>query len=271
MGFDWGPLLAGSGPLFIGIVNVTPDSFSDGGRFLEPPAALAQGCRLAEAGAGMLDLGAESTRPGAAPVDPDEEWRRLEPVLDLLRRELPALPISVDTRRARTAARALDLGAAVINDVTGCADPGLLALIRERSCGLIAMRSRSRAGGLWMPPYEEPGATEAEACIAELRQVRDRLLGAGIDAGRILLDPGFGFGTTFTEDRALWEALPALPGRLPWPAHRFCLGVSRKRFVARQFAGDAPPTQRDAATTAAHRQAASWGYRVFRTHAIAAG
>jgi dihydropteroate synthase len=220
----------------------------------------------------MLDVGAESTRPGAEPVDPDEEWRRLEPVLGLLRRELPAIPVSVDTRRPRTAARALELGAAVINDVTGFADPEMLALARGHSCGLIGMRSRSIRGDLWMPPYEGPGLADSVPAIAELAAVKRRLLEAGIAPRRILLDPGFGFGTTYAEDLALWEALPTMPQQLRWPVDRFCLGLSRKRFVARHFAGDArlPPTERDAATAAAHRHAAAQGFRVFRTHAVAA-
>ena len=268
-GFDWGTLLPGSVPLRIGILNLTPDSFSDGGRFEHPEAALAQARLLLAGGVRMLDLGAESTRPGARAVDASEEWRRLEATLALLREELPAVPLSVDTRRPATAARALDLGAAVLNDVTGFAEPGLLALARERRCGLIAMRSRSLDGGLWMPPYDGPGRMDPAPLRAELLAVKHRLLDTGIAPGRILLDPGFGFGTTYAEDRALWEALPALAEDLDWPADRFCLGVSRKRFVARYFAGDGrlPPGDRDAATAAAHRQAAGWGYRVFRTHA----
>lgn len=266
--FDWGPLLTGSGPLRIGILNLTPDSFSDGGRHAEPMVALRQGRALADAGARMLDLGAESTRPGAAAVDPELEWRRLAPVQALLREELRGMAFSVDTRHPATAARGLQLGAAVLNDVTGFADPAMLALAAERNCGLIAMRSRMRDGRLWMPDYDGP-AGDGDI-VEELRAVKDRLLAAGIAPQRILLDPGFGFGTTYAEDLALWEALPSLPDRLDWPLQRFCLGVSRKRFVARRFAGDAglPPAQRDPATAEAHRQAEGWGYRVFRTHAL---
>jgi dihydropteroate synthase len=218
----------------------------------------------------MLDLGAESTRPGATAVDASEEWRRLEPVLSLLLRELPGTPVSVDTRRAETAARALDLGASVINDVSGFAEPGMLALASESRCGLIAMRCRLLDGEPWMPAYDGPGLMEPESAIAEMQQVSRRLLDAGIDPGRVLLDPGFGFGTTYAEDRALWDALPSLPRRLDWAAERICIGVSRKRFVARRFAGDSDlaPAQRDPASAAAHRQAEGWGYRVFRTHAL---
>lgn len=258
-----------SEPLFIGILNLTPDSFSDGGRFLDPAAALAQAQRLVEAGALMLDLGAESTRPGAEPLDPETEWARLAPVIAPLRGEWPGLPLSVDTRHAEVAVRALAAGVAVLNDVAGFSDPAMLDLARSAGCGLIAMRSRLDGSGFVMPPYADGGEGTADHAVAELANVRDRLLAAGIDRERILLDPGFGFGTTFAEDQALWNALPALPRYLGWPVERFCIGISRKRFLAaRMGRPDLPPAQRDGLTAAAHAEAGAWGYRVFRTHAI---
>ena len=253
----------------MGILNITPDSFSDGGRFLDPGAALAHAAELAEAGAGMLDLGAESTRPGAVPLDPEAEWARLAPVLAHLHREHPRLPLSVDTRHATVAARALEAGVSVLNDVTGFADPAMRDVARATSCGLIAMRSRQVGEGFLMPPYGDEGTATADQAIRELSATRDRLQAAGIEPGRILLDPGFGFGTTFLEDLALWEALPTLPERLGWPVDRLCIGISRKRFLAwRSGNPTLPPLQRDALTAAAHAEAASWGCRVFRTHVI---
>lgn len=266
--FDWGPLVEG-GPLFLGILNVTPDSFSDGGRFTDPAAALAHARALVESGARMLDLGAESTRPGAEPLTPESEWERLAPVIGPLRTARPDVPLSVDTRHAAVAARALAAGIAVLNDVTGFTDPAMLDLARKSDCGVIAMRSRIQGSGFFMPPYDGPGEGTADRAIAELAAVRDRLLSAGIPPGRILLDPGFGFGTTFSEDLALWEALPGLPSRLGWPVSRFCIGISRKRFLAhRAGLPDLPPPARDGLTTEAHAEAARWGYRVFRTHAL---
>lgn len=266
--FAWGPLLE-SGPLFLGILNLTPDSFSDGGQFANPPAALAQARSLVAAGARMLDLGAESTRPGAATVDASTEWARLEPVLALLAKALPGVPLSLDTRHPEVASRGLEAGAAVINDVTGFADPAMLHLATRTRCGLIAMRSRPAGPGFLMPPYDDPAPKSADAAIKELRAVRDRLRGAGIAGERVLLDPGFGFGTTFAEDLALWEAMPRLPEALDWSADRFCIGISRKRFLAfRQAEPQLPPDRRDGLTAAAHAEAAAWGYRVFRTHAI---
>ncbi|MFN8012635.1 MAG: dihydropteroate synthase [Holophagaceae bacterium] len=266
--FAWGPRLR-RGPLFIGILNLTPDSFSDGGRFQAPEAALAQARRLVAAGSGMLDLGAESTRPGAAPVAPREEWARLEPVLALLRSELPHLALSLDTRHPEVAERGLEAGVAALNDVTGFSEPGMLQLAAASTCGLIAMRSRLRDGAFWMPAYEGPGEPDDVRAVSELAGVRDRLLGAGLDGARILLDPGFGFGTTFGEDAALWRGLATLPARLGWPAEGFCLGVSRKRFLAwRAGRPGLPPAARDALTAEAHREARAWGFRVFRTHAL---
>lgn len=256
-------------PLWLGILNVTPDSFSDGGSCLDPADALAQARALVDQGAGALDVGAESTRPGAAAVSPGEEWARLEPVLAGLRAALPGVPLSVDTRHAEVAARAIALGAAAINDVTGFQDPGLLHVVRNAGCGLIAMRSRMEGGAFAMPPYGGPGHASADEAVAELALVRDRLLGAGIEPERILLDPGFGFGTTFAEDRALWEALATLPLELDWPVERFCVAISRKRFMAwRSGSPGLPPVERDAATARAHREALRLGYRVFRTHAV---
>jgi len=266
--FDWGPLLKG-GPLFIGILNLTPDSFSDGGRFMEPDAALAQAIDLVRSGARMLDLGAESTRPGAAVVDAATEWNRLEPVLSALAGSLPNLPLSLDTRHAEVAAQGLAMGVSVINDVTGFSDPHMLALAQSSLCGLIAMRSRRLGAGFHMPPYDDPAPKDAAGAITELRKVRDRLRRAGIADGRVLLDPGFGFGTTYLEDQALWEALPGLPETLAWPPERICLGLSRKRFlVARAGTPGLPPAQRDGLTRAAQAEAFAWGYRVFRSHAI---
>jgi dihydropteroate synthase len=256
-------------PFFLGILNLTPDSFSDGGRFMEPAAALAQARALLDQGAAALDLGAESTRPGASEVSPGEEWARLEPVLLELRASMPDVALSIDTRHPEVAVRAIDQGAAAINDVTGFQDPELLHVVRNAGCGLIAMRSRLEGGVLSMPPYGGPGRTDARDAVRELAAVRDRLLEAGIAPDRILLDPGFGFGTTFTEDRALWEALPTLPRELDWPVERFCIAVSRKRFLAwKAGSPGTPPPERDAATARAHHEALRSGFRVFRTHAV---
>lgn len=258
--FDWRAFLA-EGPLFIGILNLTPDSFSDGGLHAAPEAALTRARALLAKGFRMLDLGAESTRPGADPLVEEEEWARLRPVMDLLRRELPGVPLSVDTRHAGTAARALDAGAAVLNDVTGFRDPTMLALAAHSGCGLIAMRSRMEGGKFIMPPYGGSGEITGYRARAELEAVRHRLNRAGIAGTRVALDPGFGFGTTYGEDAAIWRSLAEIPGPL-------CVGVSRKRFTA-WHAGtpDLPAPDRDAITAALHAEAVAWGASIFRSHA----
>ena len=258
-----------SGPFFIGILNITPDSFSDGGRFLAPEMALKQARRLSACGAKMLDLGGESTRPGAVALAPEEEWARLEPVLATLREQLPQIPLSLDTRHAQVAGKALAAGISVLNDVTGFSDPAMLELAKNSDCGLIAMRSRMKDGSLWMPDYGDLSSLSADVLLDELKAVRDRLLNADIARERVLLDPGFGFGTTFAEDSTLWQALPQLPARLSWPPERFCIGISRKRFLAwRNGTPDLLPADRDGLTSQAHKEAGAAGYRVFRTHEI---
>jgi dihydropteroate synthase len=199
-------------------------------------------------------------------VTPEAEWNRLEPILRALREAFPATPLSLDTRHAPTAEQGLNEGVAVLNDVTGFSDPALLDLVRNSACGLIAMRSTLRDGHLVMPPYPGPMHGDPEA---ELRAVRDRLLAAHIAPSRLLLDPGFGFGTTFEGDRALWASLPLLPALLDWPVDRFCLGLSRKRFLAwRAGNPELGPMDRDALTAEAHLEALALGYRVLRTHSV---
>lgn len=256
-------------PLFLGILNITPDSFSDGGRFLEPQAALVQAGNLVARGARALDLGAESTRPGAAAVAPDLEWARLKPVLGLLKAHLPMVPVSLDTRHAPVAVRGLAHGTTILNDVTGFQDPAMLDAAATGTCGVIAMRSLTAGGVYAMPRYDQADPGQPEAALAELRRIRDRLLGAGVAPERILLDPGFGFGTTYAGDLALWRALDRLPAALEWPVERLCIGVSRKRFLAwRAGQKSLPAEQRDDLTAAAHQEALALGYRVFRTHRI---
>ena len=258
--FDWRAFLS-EGPLFIGILNLTPDSFSDGGLYAAPEAALAQARVLMTKGFRMLDLGAESTRPGAEPLDAEAEWERLAPVLALLSHELPSMPLSVDTRHAKVAEKALEAGAAVLNDVTGFRDETMLRLAETSGCGLIAMRSRLENGRFLMPSYGGEGEATAERALTELAEVRDRLRAARIAESRIALDPGFGFGTTFKEDCAIWNALPSLDARL-------CIGLSRKRFTAwKAGLPDLPAPERDGFTAALHREAAAWGAGIFRSHA----
>ena len=252
---------------YFAILNLTPDSFSDGGLFLDPAKAVNRGKELLAQGARVIDIGAESTRPGSQPVAPQEEWARIAPVLSGLRLEHPDCMLSIDTRRAEVASLALNAGADIINDVTGFQDPEMLELASNSNCGIVAMRIRMMDGQIWMPDYLDQTPKNVYSAIQELKIVKDRLLNAGIEPERILLDPGFGFGTTLLEDQAMWNAMPGLPAKLNWPVERFCIGISRKRFVAHTF-GVSGNTLLDAKTAELHKHAAGIGYKVFRTHSL---
>ncbi|MCL6549367.1 MAG: dihydropteroate synthase [Alicyclobacillus sp.] len=212
----------------MGIVNVTPDSFSDGGRYLEPADAIRHAYRLIEEGADILDLGAESTRPGAEPLPADEEWRRLSPVLAELARDCP-VPISVDTYKASIARRALDLGAAVINDVWGgLADPDILRVVAEAGCDYI-----------WMHNRREPASKSPfEVLAQETRAGVERCLRAGIRPDRLWIDPGIGFGKTYEHNLVILNRLSEYC-RLGYPV---LLGTSRKSVIGRTLG--VPPADR---------------------------
>lgn len=185
----------------MGILNLTPDSFYDGGRHSTSNAALKQALALWDGGADMLDIGAESSRPGAPPLTLEEELDRLAPVLQAVRERLPDIPVSVDTVHAATAAAALDMGAVVINDVSACrADPELTDVLAERKPGYVLMHSQGR------PPDMQTAPCYADVC----REVYDfferelnRLVAAGLPEDRIVLDPGIGFGKTLAHNLAL--------------------------------------------------------------------
>ncbi|WP_301194213.1 dihydropteroate synthase, partial [uncultured Desulfovibrio sp.] len=185
----------------MGILNLTPDSFYDGGRHATGEAALGQAQALHDAGADMLDIGAESSRPGARPLAPGEELARLAPVLRAVRERMPGIPVSVDTVHAATAAAALDMGAVVINDVSACGvDPELTDVLADRKPGYVLMHSQGR------PPDMQAAPRYADVC----REVRrfferelNRLVAAGLPEDRIVLDPGIGFGKTMAHNLAL--------------------------------------------------------------------
>ncbi|MBX5437024.1 MAG: dihydropteroate synthase [Alicyclobacillaceae bacterium] len=205
--------------LVMGIVNVTPDSFSDGGRFLLPEDALRHAWQLVEDGADIIDLGAESTRPGATPLPAEEEWRRLCPVLEVLGRECP-VPVSVDTYKADIAERALALGARMINDVWGgLADPRMLSVVARAGCEYV-----------WMHNRPEPAATDAFAVlVAETQAGINRCLEAGIQPDKLWIDPGIGFGKTYEQNLVVLKRLSEYT-QLGYPV---LLGTSRKSVIGR--------------------------------------
>ena len=248
-------LLANARPVVMGVLNVTPDSFSDGGRFLDPQAALAHARRLVAEGADILDIGAESTRPygGAVRVPLAREQARLAPVLP----ELVALgvPVSIDTLKAAVAAWALDQGAAIVNDVWGLqGDPDMARLVAERGVPVIIMHNREAA---------DPAIDIIADVTAFFHRSLDIAARAGIARERIVLDPGIGFGKTPEQSIACIARLDA------WREFGLPLlvGASRKRFIHTVVPSD--PTERIGGSLAAHLFAVENGAAIIRAHDVA--
>jgi len=250
-------------PVIAGILNVTPDSFSDGGRFLEPDAALRQAEALLEAGARMLDVGAESTRPGqGTPLEPEAEWRRLAPVLEAAASRFPEVPISVDTVRAVTARRALAAGAWAINDVSGLRhDPAIATACADAGAGLILMHSRGRLGALADYRHARYGHVAADV-VGELRGAVRAAQQHGVASDRLVLDPGLGFAKTPEHSLQVLRDLPMVTA-LGFPV---MVGPSRKRFLGTVTGRDVG--HRDPATAAACVTAYLGGAMLFRVHAV---
>ncbi|HYA81349.1 MAG TPA: dihydropteroate synthase [Methylocystis sp.] len=240
-----------AGPTLMGIVNVTPDSFSDGGRFDTPEAALAQARKLVTEGADIVDVGAESTRPGHRPISAQEEWARLEPQLSLLVAEAGA-PVSIDTYKAETARRALGAGVAVVNDVWGLQrDPDMAGVIAAAGAGVVIMHNRSEA---------DPEIDIVDDMLRFYESSLDIARRAGVDERHILLDPGIGFGKTRAQNFAALRATPAF-ARFGRP---LLIGVSRKSIF--RDLPDGAVEGRLVGTLAANLYAAFLGARAFRVH-----
>ena len=251
-------------PLIVGILNVTPDSFSDGGQLRDAAAVLARAAELVRDGAGMLDVGGESTRPGrTAEVPLEEELRRTIPVVELLARELEDTPLSIDTVKAGVARAALAAGAAVVNDVAGLRLDGAMGdVVARAGAGLVLMHSRGTNLELASYAHVEYGDDLVGTVIAELRAGMRRATEAGIAPAAVAVDPGLGFGKTPAQSLALLDALDAFQC-LDRPLY---VGPSRKRFL-----GDAtglPAEARDTASAAACALAWERGARVFRVHNV---
>jgi dihydropteroate synthase len=247
-------------PVIVGIINVTPDSFSDGGHLPSVEAAIEHGAQLTAHGARLLDVGGESTRPGAAPVPVTEEIARLVPVIaGLVKRG--AGPVSVDTRKAEVARAALDAGAAVVNDVSGLQyDPGLAAVVARAEAGVILMHMRGT------PATMDDLATYAHVApevARELAATAENAERAGIARERIVVDPGFGFAKTAAQNFRLLDELATIVA-LGYPV---AVGLSRKRFLG--AATGRPVEDRDRATAVACALAWERGARLFRVHDVA--
>jgi dihydropteroate synthase len=247
--------------LVMGIVNVTPDSFSDGGRFLDPDAAAAHALRLIEEGADLLDLGGESTRPGAQPVGADEEWRRLGPVFERLGRQ-PGVCLSVDTSQSAVAERALQSGASVINDITALrGDPRMVEMAARSGAGVVLMHMRGTPASMQQGPRYDDVVREVREFLAE------RLAFAranGVSEDRLATDPGIGFGKTAEHN---WELLARL-GELDALGRPLLVGVSRKSFIGKLL--DLPVDDRLEGSLAAATAAVLAGARIVRAHDVRA-
>lgn len=241
----------------MGIVNVTPDSFSDGGRFLDPDVAIAHARSLAALGADLLDVGGESTRPGAERVAPRIEQQRVLPVVEALASE--GLFVSIDTMNASTARAAVAAGARLVNDVSGAlADPEMLAAVAESGADIALGHWRGPSAEMYARAEYDDVVAEV---LAELRERVDAAEAAGIPRSRIVVDPGIGFGKRGDQN---WAVLRALP-RVTDLGCRVLVGTSRKRFLAETIGGDADLARRDLATAVTSvlaDQAGAWAVRV---------
>jgi len=245
----------------MGVINVTPDSFSDGGVVFDPLAAVEAGMRMAEQGAGIIDIGGESTRPGASAVDAAEERRRTIPVVEALAKRV-SVPISIDTYRAETGDAALAAGATIVNDVSGLRyEPELADVVARRGAAMILMHTRGRSRDMYQ--QASYGDVVAEV-LDELRESMAFAAGAGIGKSRVLIDPGLGFAK---EAAHSFEVL----SRLDEFADLGCgivVGPSRKSFLTRAIGGNVPAASRDWATAAAVAAAVLAGAHVVRVHAV---
>ncbi len=253
-------LLAGNAPILMGIVNITPDSFSDGGHFIDADKAIAHGRRLMDEGAHILDIGGESTRPGAAIVTPEEEQSRILPVITALARD--GAVISVDTRNASTMAAALDAGAAVINDVSALEhDPDALAVVAKSGATVCLMHMKGAPGTMQDAPVYRDVFAEV---YAYLEGRIAACIDAGVDRKCIVIDPGIGFGKTLEHNLILLSLLKDFASlRSP-----VLLGASRKRFIE-ALCPDTPADKRLPGSLAAVLAGYNQGVKIFRVHDVA--
>jgi dihydropteroate synthase len=248
--------------LVIGVLNVTPDSFSDGGRYLDHEAAVSRGLEMWAQGADLIDVGGESTRPGAAEVHAGEEAARVVPVIADLAAH--GVLTSVDTSKAAVATLALEAGAVVVNDVTALSDPAMGAVAAAAECGVVLMHMQGTPRTMQLDPHYDDVIAEVADFLA--RRV-EQAVAAGIDPQRICLDPGIGFGKNLGHNLDLIGTGVAVLARL---GHPVLVGASRKSFLEKVL-GPTPPAERDTATVAAHTLAIAAGASAIRVHNVVEG
>lgn len=252
-------LTLGSRTLVMGVLNVTPDSFSDGGRYLDPERAVERAQQLLAEGADLLDIGGESSRPGAQSVPAEEEWRRVEPVLEAVR-SITNVPISIDTRKALVAERAMAAGADIINDISACtADPEMVSVAVRHGAGVILMHMQGTPETMQLNPRYERVVEEIRDYLAQRCAA---LVAAGLERERIAVDPGIGFGKTLEHNVEILARLDefATLGR------PLVVGVSRKSFLGRITGREVH--ERLAAGLGAMAWSVARGAHVLRTHDV---
>jgi dihydropteroate synthase len=259
-----GTLALGEQTLIMGVLNVTPDSFSDGGEFLNAQKAVQHALEMQRAGADLIDVGGESTRPGAAPVSAKEELARVMPVLKGLRKRL-RIPISIDTRKSSVAAAAIGAGARIVNDVSALKfDPALGDVVRRARVPVILMHMRGEPGSMQKRPFARDVFSDV---IAGLRAAIARARRAGIAKSQIVLDPGIGFGKSYRQNFQLLAQLPRLAA-IGFP---LMIGTSRKSFLGAAL-GNAkspvPPAERIWGTAATVTAAILGGAHIVRVHDV---
>ena len=255
-------------PVLFGVLNLTPDSFSDGGELTTPEAAARRAVVLVRDGADVLDIGGESTRPGAVEVNDEEQIRRVVPAIRAIREAGVTTPMTVDTTRSAVAEAALDAGADAVNDVSGATeDPGMLGVVARRGVGVVLMHRLARPGeDVYSTAYDREPAYAGGVVMAVRRVLEDRVRGAreaGVAAESVLVDPGLGFGKSVAQNRALlrsgWSFGALGAGVM--------LGASRKSFLRPEEPG--APAERDAESVAAAVVGLCYGARAFRVHTMA--
>ena len=253
-------LALGERTLVMGIVNVTPDSFSDGGMFDDAETAVKHGLQLLEDGADVLDVGGESTRPGSDPVGEDEELARVLPVVEGLRREAPGAFLSVDTRKPSVAGEALAAGADVVNDIGAGADPDMFGVVASTGVGMVLMHMQGEPKTMQSEPRYEDVVGEVRSFLAARL---DSAVAAGIGRDRLCIDPGIGFGKNLDHNLALLRSIGSFR-ELGVPV---LVGASRKRFVG-ELSGADDPSQRLEGSMAAAAWCASQGVDMVRVHDV---
>lgn len=246
----------------MGILNLTPDSFSDGGCHNTPQAAISHACKLVKAGAHIIDIGGESTRPGSAEVAVEEELRRTLPIITALRAALPHTLLSIDTRHAQVALAALQAGVHIVNDITGLTNPAMLRVCAAHPCGIVLMHMQGTPTTMQQNPQYTNVVAEVRSFFEQRLRIAEQ---AGINPERICLDPGIGFGKTTAHCMALLAHLEHLRVQ----QRPLLMGLSRKRFLGDLFGAESHPLTAPTPTVAMSLLAATHGADIHRVHDVA--